>query len=740
MTPRADTRTKIVATLGPASESPEVLDDLLLAGVDVVRLNLSHGTLQSHIERLQAVRAAAERTGQVVAVLADLPGPKVRSGQFADGGGVLVGGARLVLTPAEGPSTIERITVDYPTLLVDLQPGDRVVLGDGAISLRAEAVDEREVHCVVLTGGMVQGRPGVHLPSERLRLTTPTADDLVLGKAMAEAGADFLAVSFVRAAHDLRVVREAILPYTTRLVAKIETMPAVVALEAIAAEADAVMVARGDLGIECPLEDVPHLQKRIIRHCVEVGVPVITATQMMESMITAPSPTRAEVSDIANAVFDGTDALMLSAETAVGSDPAGVVRTMSRIAGRAEAEASYSQWASRLGRTQREQWPEGPARITMAITHAAGMAAADSGAQAILCCTTTGRTARAMARFRPSPTLISLSPDPATVRAMALSWGVRSLAVSTYHSTDDLVWFAVERGAERPHRARANGAGAGRRPRPAEWCQYRRAAHRARLVTHTGPAIWAEEAGDAAHPLVVLVHGAMDRSAGMLRLSRRLDHEYRVVRYDRRGYGRSTPHGGPFDMAAQVADLVQVLAGRRAVIVGHSYGGNVALAAAQLHPHLVAGVAIYETPLSWEPWWPGTTAGASAIKAAGRPHEAAEAFMRRLLGDARWDGLPERTRASRRAEGVALVDELADLREHRPWHADRIHVPVVVGYGTTGATHHRQGMTLAAETIRNAQLVVLDGCGHGAPNTNAEAFRRHLIDPLFATVGAPWRR
>ena len=180
--------------------------------------------------------------------------------------------------------------------------------------------------------------------------------------------------------------------------------------------------------------------------------------------------------------------------------------------------------------------------------------------------------------------------------------------------------------------------------------------------------------------------------------------------------------------------------GRPAVLVGHSYGGNVALAAAQMHPHLVAGVAIYETPLSWEPWWPGTTAGASAIKAAGRPHEAAEAFMRRLLGDARWEGLPERTRASRRAEGVALVDELADLREHRPWHADRIHVPVVVGYGTTGATHHRQGMTLAAETIRNAQLVVLDGCGHGAPNTNAEAFRRHLIDPLFATVGAPWRR
>lgn len=448
MTPQADTRTKIVATLGPASETPEVLDAMLLAGVDVVRLNLSHGTLESHLVRMQDVRAAARRTGRVVAVLADLPGPKVRSGQFADGGGALTGGSTVVLTPDPGASTLERITVDYPTLLVDLQPGDRVVLGDGAISLRVEQVDKRDVRCVVLTGGPVQGRPGVHLPSERLRLTTPTADDLVLGRAMAEAGADFLAVSFVRAAHDLRVVREAILPHSTRLVAKIETMPAVAALEAIAAEADGVMVARGDLGIECPLEDVPHLQKRIIRHCVEVGVPVITATQMMESMITAPSPTRAEVSDIANAVFDGTDALMLSAETAVGADPVAVVSTMSRIAGRAEAEAGYAQWASRLGRSQREQWPDGPDRITMAITHAAGMAAVDAGAQAILCCTTTGRTARAMARFRPGPVLVSLSPDPATVRAMALSWGVRSLAVGVHHSTDELVWFAVERAME----------------------------------------------------------------------------------------------------------------------------------------------------------------------------------------------------------------------------------------------------------------------------------------------------
>jgi pyruvate kinase len=291
----------------------------------------------------------------------------------------------------------------------------------------------------------------VHLPSERLRLSAPTAEDLTMAKVMAEHGVDFLAVSFVRSAEDLRKVRAAVAPLKVRLVAKIETLQAVDALAEIAEEADALMVARGDLGIECPLEDVPHLQKRIIRHCVEVGVPVITATQMMESMITSPSPTRAEVSDVANAVFDGTDALMLSGETAVGVDPVAVVRTMVAVAARAEVEASYAQWGERLGRAQRNRWPDGPDRITMAITHAAGLAAVDSGAEAILCCTRSGRTAQAMARFRPTPKLIGLSADPATVRAMALSWGVIPLQVDTYVTTDELVWFAVEKAVRAGH-------------------------------------------------------------------------------------------------------------------------------------------------------------------------------------------------------------------------------------------------------------------------------------------------
>jgi pyruvate kinase len=438
-------RTKIVATVGPASESPEVLDELIRAGLDVVRLNLSHGTIGEHLQRMADVRAAAARIGKHVAVLADLPGPKVRAGRFPEGGALLRDAAEVELVPDEGDSTDVRITVDYPTLLTDVAAGDGIVLGDGAISLRVDFVSNQSVSATIVTGGRVQGRPGVHLPSERLRLTAPTDEDLVLAVEMAAAGVDFLAISFVRQAADLEKLRAHVGPTCPRLIAKIETKQAIDSLDDILSSSDAVMVARGDLGIECALEDVPHLQKRIIRSCVAAGVPVITATQMMESMITAPTPTRAEVSDIANAVFDGTDAVMLSAETAIGHDPALVIRTMSRVAARAEQEANYSQWGSRLGRVQRKFWADGVERITLAITHAAWQAAEDVGVAAILCCTRSGRTARTMARFRPVAQLVGLSPDAATARSLALSWGVAPLVIDSYQTTDELVWFAVER-------------------------------------------------------------------------------------------------------------------------------------------------------------------------------------------------------------------------------------------------------------------------------------------------------
>jgi pyruvate kinase len=439
-------RTKIVATIGPASDSAEVIGRLIDAGTDVMRLNLSHGSIDGHLEVLGRIREVASARGRAVAVLADLPGPKIRTGAFPDGGVRLVAGDTVYLASGNGPSDAGRINVAYPTLLEDLTVGARVQLGDGAIAMRVLEIDEHVATAQLETGGEANGRPGVHLSSDNLRLPSPTARDLELAEAVAAAGVEFVAVSFVRSPGDIEQVR-AVVGDRALLVAKMETRASVEHLHQIVAAADVVMVARGDLGIDCPIEDVPHLQKRIVRHCVEAGVPVITATQMLESMITAPSPTRAEVSDVANAVFDGTDALMLSGETAIGHDPAAVVRTMTSVAERAESEASYRQWADRLGRVQRLAHHEEMSNIdpiTAALTHAASQAAIDAEVSAILCCTRSGRTARAMARFRPAAAMIGLSPHASVVRSLSLSWGVTPLEVDLYGSTDEMVWFAVE--------------------------------------------------------------------------------------------------------------------------------------------------------------------------------------------------------------------------------------------------------------------------------------------------------
>ncbi len=432
--------------------SRSVLRNTLSAGVDVVRLNLSHGDLDEHRARLRRVRTCAAAIGRPIAVLADLPGPKIRAGHFPHGGVDLSPGSLIRLVAGDGTSDAGTISVPYPTLLDDLDPGARVQLGDGAISMTVTDVRADAALARVDTGGHTNGEPGVHLSSETLRLPTPTDEDLELAAAMCAEDVDYLAVSFVRAAADVERVRD-VVGGQAELVAKIETRAAIEVLDEIIEVSDALMVARGDLGIDCPVEDVPHLQKRIIRRCVEAGVPVITATQMLESMIHAPSPTRAEVSDVANAVFDGTDAIMLSGETAIGRDPAGVVATMSTVAERAESEASYRGWAQRLGREQRRAG-EGAEHlasihpITAAITHAAWQASHDVEASAILCCTRSGRTAKAMARFRPEAPLIGLAPDESTVRALSLVWGVQPVQVDQYDSTDEMVWFAIERALE----------------------------------------------------------------------------------------------------------------------------------------------------------------------------------------------------------------------------------------------------------------------------------------------------
>jgi pyruvate kinase len=433
-------RTKIVATLGPASDPPGVLDALLDAGVNVVRLGLAHGTADEHRGRMEAVRELARRRGETIGVLADLPGPKVRAGPFPEGGVFLAEGDEVTLVTGQGASDGHRIVIDEPQVADAVRPGDTVVLGDGTVTLEVTGVRGDSVRAVVRTAGRLQGRPGVHLPSDRWLPAVPTDDDLRLVDEVAK-DADWVAVSFVRTADELVRVRQALGDHGPPLMAKMETRAAVEHLDELLDVADGAMVARGDLGIDFPIADVPHLQKEIIGACGARGLPVVTATQMLESMVTAPSPTRAEASDVANAVVDGSDALMLSAETAIGRHPALAVETMAGIAARTE------QFDDRRGVYERglgTRHAPSPKAVTVAMAHAALRAAVELDLAAIVCCTRAGTTARAMAALRPRCRLIGASPSPETGRQLALSWGVEPLLVDEYATTDEMVWCVVE--------------------------------------------------------------------------------------------------------------------------------------------------------------------------------------------------------------------------------------------------------------------------------------------------------
>jgi pyruvate kinase len=430
-------RTKIVATLGPSTDGPGVLGRMIDAGVDVARLSFAHGSPERHLDRVARVHAEAETRRRPVGILVDLPGPKVRAAGFVDGAPVcLVEGQRVQVVACRDHSTAEVISVRYPTLLDDVHRGDCISIGDGAVGLLVEEVSSEALGAVVLRGGAVQGSPGVHLPSDRVSLSSPTAEDLRLLERCAGAGVDMVALSFVRRAADVDRLRAAS-PDGALVVAKIETAGAIEDLEGIVRAADGVMVARGDLGVELPVEEVPHLQKQIIQLCLQTGRPVITATQMLETMTTLPVPTRAEASDVANAVLDGTDALMLSGETAIGRDPVAVVRTMVEIAARADEAAEAGRWRSRSSDIERGD------DLRQALAHAAWQAARDARCSAILCCTRTGATARAMARYRPAAELVALSPSPRTINQLCLSWGTRPLHLPEASSTDELVTAAV---------------------------------------------------------------------------------------------------------------------------------------------------------------------------------------------------------------------------------------------------------------------------------------------------------
>ena len=428
-------RTKVVCTIGPASAGREQLDRLVAAGMDVARLNFSHGTHAEHAEVIRLIREGEPRWGRPVAILQDLQGPKVRLGTFGAAGGVRVDleqGRAFTLCARPVAGSAERASITHPEYLRRLGPGDEVWMDDGMIQLRVEAASADEVRCRVVVGGRISDHKGVSFPRVELPmscLTDKDRGDLRFGIAH---GVDFVAVSFVRSASDVEEVRAFLKSQGAELplVAKLERHEIIANLAGILALVDAVMVARGDLGVDVPLEDVPHLQKEIIRQARRAKIPVIVATQMLESMVTHLRPTRAEVSDVATAIFDGSDAIMLSAETATGRYPAEAVEVMARIAERAEQAVLEAEPRRRTDRGT--GFPE-------AIADAAATAARTLNARAVVAFTESGFSARLISGERPVVPIIALTPSPAVRRRLALSWGVSSRLIRKVETTDEML-------------------------------------------------------------------------------------------------------------------------------------------------------------------------------------------------------------------------------------------------------------------------------------------------------------
>ena len=426
-------RTKIVATLGPASSDPEIIEALIRAGLDVARLNFSHGDHDSHRQMYEKIRAAADRARKPVGILQDLQGPKIRLGKL-DGSVILGAGEEAVISSeADFIGTRARMPSTYPRLANDVKVGEPLLLADGSLELEVTAIDGADVICKVLVGGTVTSNKGINLPKSTLSvpsLVDKDRRDLEFGMQL---GVDYVALSFVRVPHDIIVVRELMdaLGRRVPIIAKIEKPEAVERLESIIDASDGIMVARGDLGVELPAEQVPPLQRRAIRLARERGQPTIVATQMLVSMTKHPRPTHAEVSDVANAVFDGTGAVMLSEETAAGVNPVRAVETMSAIVSSAEAAAVGKDLTS-LVSNLRDSYPG-------AVSRAAVVTAKDLGAKAIVSFTHKGLGPRLISDWRPSCEIFGLSPSKESANRMAMLWGVRPITIGNPKSFEGLV-------------------------------------------------------------------------------------------------------------------------------------------------------------------------------------------------------------------------------------------------------------------------------------------------------------
>ncbi|MBI5853125.1 MAG: pyruvate kinase [Planctomycetes bacterium] len=437
-------RTKIVATIGPASRHPRIIEQLIRAGVDVFRLNAAHCDHATLRADTQAIRAVAKELGAGVGVLVDLEGPKIRVGALRDAEPIfLPRGEPLVIVceagyvgrKAEDGQPI-RIGTRYLRLAHDVRPGERVLLDDGMIELKVNRVDGREIHARVVHGGLLKQHKGINLPSTKVSTAPLSEKDRSDLDVALECGADFVAISFVRKAEDVRRLKAIIKARgaDARVIAKIERPEAVDAIDSILAEADAIMVARGDMGVELGPEAVPAVQKQLIRKAIEARKPVITATQMLESMITNPRPTRAEASDVANAIYDGTSAVMLSAETASGKYPVRSVRIMARIVRRTEVDL-FAEWEF----TRRRKRGEKVSGVTLATVRASAWAALMAEAKLIAVYTESGSTAQLLAGERTATQVYAFTPSARTVQRLALAWGVTAVKLSRVQSVRAMV-------------------------------------------------------------------------------------------------------------------------------------------------------------------------------------------------------------------------------------------------------------------------------------------------------------
>lgn len=436
--------TKIVCTIGPATSSPERIRALMETGMDVARLNFSHGTHESHGAVIKHLRRISAELGKPVAILQDLCGPKLRLGMLPEEGVLVEPGHTVRFVPSSEGTDAQHIPLPSPTLFALIRQGERILIDDGRVEVVVTQRDLNLIHAEVRIGGVLRSRKGVNLPDTRLPVTSVTERDLEDLRFGIEQGVDWVAVSFVRQPEDLQPVRYAIeaAGADIRVIAKIEKREAVESFDRILSVVDGIMVARGDLGVEMPIHEVPLIQKEIIAQCNRAGKPVITATQMLESMISAPHPTRAEATDVANSILDGTDAVMLSGETSVGQYPLEAVSVMHRI-------ALYTERALKEGVVVHPNQPTaGSLSVTEAVAEAVCHIAYDVSARAIICATTSGSTARLVSKYRPKTSIVAFTPSESTYRQLALSWGVQPRLITQVQTMEEMLQTAVNTAIE----------------------------------------------------------------------------------------------------------------------------------------------------------------------------------------------------------------------------------------------------------------------------------------------------